>query len=182
MTPPFSPSRSNHAASFDSPSRQHRSRSFRALSPSTERPHQLPTTMLSQALLLTPLAFALKASAQNYSASFTQYGSGDQNGSGNCNVDTTACGYCTSNLSLTHVSSRPTQTDGFTLMENLTGAFSATLRYHLRLLSSRLSKRLWRGARRWRWAGLWGVLGVDDVSRVPLSMPVKNYSAEISKR
>ncbi|TKA31948.1 hypothetical protein B0A50_01193 [Salinomyces thailandicus] len=51
--------------------------------------------MLSQALLLTPLAFALKASAQNYSASFTQYGSGDQNGSGNCNVDTTACGYYT---------------------------------------------------------------------------------------
>ncbi|RMY73862.1 hypothetical protein D0863_03603 [Hortaea werneckii] len=44
---------------------------------------------------ITGLAFALTASAQSYKASFTEYGSGDQNGSGNCNVDSTACGYYT---------------------------------------------------------------------------------------
>lgn len=31
-----------------------------------------------------------------YKASFTQYGSGDSFGSGNCNTDTTACGFYTS--------------------------------------------------------------------------------------
>ncbi|KAK3679536.1 hypothetical protein LTR78_001097 [Recurvomyces mirabilis] len=46
--------------------------------------------------LLTTAALAIGASAQqSYKASFTQYGSGDQNNSGNCNVKTTACGYYT---------------------------------------------------------------------------------------
>jgi hypothetical protein len=47
------------------------------------------TTLLASGLL------ALGASAQTYKASFTEYGSGDQNNSGNCNVKTTACGYYT---------------------------------------------------------------------------------------
>jgi len=34
-------------------------------------------------------------SGQTFKASFTEYGSGDQNGSGNCNVATTACGFFT---------------------------------------------------------------------------------------
>ncbi|KAK4547689.1 hypothetical protein LTR36_000646 [Oleoguttula mirabilis] len=41
-------------------------------------------------------ALAVGASAQSYSASFTEYGSTDSWGSGNCNVATTACGYYTS--------------------------------------------------------------------------------------
>ena len=32
-------------------------------------------------------------SGKSYKASFTEYGSGDDNGSGNCNTDTTACGF-----------------------------------------------------------------------------------------
>ena len=39
--------------------------------------------------------FVLSAQAQTYKASFTEYGSGDQNASGNCNVATTACGFFT---------------------------------------------------------------------------------------
>lgn len=42
---------------------------------------------------------ALASAATSYKASFTEYGSGDDNGSGNCNVATTACGYYT-NVSL----------------------------------------------------------------------------------
>ncbi|KAF1348751.1 RlpA-like double-psi beta-barrel-protein domain-containing protein-containing protein [Delphinella strobiligena] len=38
---------------------------------------------------------ALASAATSYKASFTEYGSGDNNGSGNCNVATTACGYYT---------------------------------------------------------------------------------------
>ena len=34
-------------------------------------------------------------SGTTYKASFTQYGSGDTFGSGNCNTDTTACGFYT---------------------------------------------------------------------------------------
>lgn len=49
--------------------------------------------MQPQTLLLAALASV--ASAQTYKASFTEYGSGDQNNSGNCNVATTACGYYT---------------------------------------------------------------------------------------
>ncbi|KAK5128308.1 hypothetical protein LTR85_002975 [Meristemomyces frigidus] len=51
--------------------------------------------MFTKALLATA-ALAIGASAQGYSASFTEYGSTDDNGSGNCNVATTACGYYTS--------------------------------------------------------------------------------------
>lgn len=40
------------------------------------------------------------SSGTTYKASFTQYGSGDSFGSGNCNTDTTACGFYTS-VSLT---------------------------------------------------------------------------------
>jgi hypothetical protein len=36
------------------------------------------------------------AQGQTYKASFTEYGGGDQNGSGNCNTITTACGFYTS--------------------------------------------------------------------------------------
>jgi hypothetical protein len=54
-------------------------------------------TRLSMAtsLLLTLTVFASSILAQTYKASFTEYGSGDQNNSGNCNVDTTACGFYT---------------------------------------------------------------------------------------
>ncbi|GAB7350555.1 hypothetical protein MBLNU459_g1134t2 [Dothideomycetes sp. NU459] len=39
---------------------------------------------------------ALASAATTYKASFTEYGSGDDNGSGNCNTATTACGFYTS--------------------------------------------------------------------------------------
>ncbi|KAK5133403.1 hypothetical protein LTR08_007742 [Meristemomyces frigidus] len=51
--------------------------------------------MLAKSLFATAV-LALGASAQTYTASFTEYGSGDSFGSGNCNVATTACGYYTS--------------------------------------------------------------------------------------
>ena len=51
--------------------------------------------MLSS-LTLALISLALGAQAQTYKASFTEYGSGDQNGSPNCNTDTTACGFYTS--------------------------------------------------------------------------------------
>ncbi|KAI9737161.1 MAG: hypothetical protein M1834_000754 [Cirrosporium novae-zelandiae] len=41
------------------------------------------------------LLLAAGTSATTYSASFTAYGSGDDNGSGNCNVNTAACGFYT---------------------------------------------------------------------------------------
>ena len=47
-------------------------------------------------LTLFLVSLALGAQAQTYKASFTEYGSGDQNGSGNCNTATTACGFYTS--------------------------------------------------------------------------------------
>jgi hypothetical protein len=50
---------------------------------------------MAMSLLLTLVAFASGIQAQTYKASFTEYGSGDQNDSGNCNVDTTACGFYT---------------------------------------------------------------------------------------
>ncbi|MCJ1480600.1 hypothetical protein MMC06_000755, partial [Schaereria dolodes] len=42
---------------------------------------------------LLVLACATLASAQTYSASFTEYGAGDTYGSGNCNTATSACGF-----------------------------------------------------------------------------------------
>jgi hypothetical protein len=47
-----------------------------------------------QTLLLATVASL--ASAQTYKASFTEYGSTDHNGSGNCNTKTNACGTYTS--------------------------------------------------------------------------------------
>lgn len=51
----------------------------------------------SDIIMFTRTAFlaaitALGATAQSYKASFTEYGSGDSFGSGNCNTATTACG------------------------------------------------------------------------------------------
>lgn len=46
--------------------------------------------------LFAATALALGASAQSYKASFTEYGTGDDNGSPDCNTATTACGYYTS--------------------------------------------------------------------------------------
>ncbi|KAL1311369.1 hypothetical protein AAFC00_001539 [Neodothiora populina] len=40
-------------------------------------------------------AASLTSAATTYKASFTEYGSSDSNGSGNCNVATSACGYYT---------------------------------------------------------------------------------------
>jgi len=42
------------------------------------------------------LALAGTNAATTYKASFTKYGGGDQNGSGNCNTKTAACGFYTS--------------------------------------------------------------------------------------
>jgi hypothetical protein len=39
---------------------------------------------------------ALVSAATSYKASFTEYGSTDSWGSGNCNVNTAACGFYTS--------------------------------------------------------------------------------------
>jgi hypothetical protein len=51
--------------------------------------------------MYTPIALlaasaGLASAATSYKASFTQYGSTDTWGSGNCNVATTACGFYTS--------------------------------------------------------------------------------------
>lgn len=46
-------------------------------------------------LVLAAVALASAANSTSYKASFTEYGSGDDNGSGNCNVLTCACGYYT---------------------------------------------------------------------------------------
>lgn len=51
--------------------------------------------MLTRTIVFATVA-ALGSYAQTYSASFTEYGSGDENGSGNCNTATTACGFYTS--------------------------------------------------------------------------------------
>jgi len=52
-------------------------------------------TWAYKSMLVFVTAAAL-ASAQTYKATITEYGSGDINGSGNCNVNTTACGFYTS--------------------------------------------------------------------------------------
>ena len=52
--------------------------------------------MLAQALLSTLAILSSASAATTYKASFTEYGSTDNNGSGNCNVATTACGFYTS--------------------------------------------------------------------------------------
>lgn len=53
--------------------------------------------MLSKIFLLSAAVFgATTTAATSYKASFTQYGSTDTWGSGNCNVATTACGFYTS--------------------------------------------------------------------------------------
>lgn len=51
--------------------------------------------------MYTPIALlaasaGLASAATSYKASFTEYGSTDTWGSGNCNVATTACGFYTS--------------------------------------------------------------------------------------
>ncbi|KAF2761397.1 hypothetical protein EJ05DRAFT_483767 [Pseudovirgaria hyperparasitica] len=46
-------------------------------------------------LVLSALILVRVSLAQTYSASFTQYGSTDSWGSGNCNVNTAACGFYT---------------------------------------------------------------------------------------
>ncbi|KAI9699928.1 MAG: hypothetical protein M1820_006990 [Bogoriella megaspora] len=51
--------------------------------------------MLSQILFFAAALGA--AQAQTYKASFTEYGSSDSNGSGNCNVNTVACGFFSAN-------------------------------------------------------------------------------------
>ena len=48
--------------------------------------------MLTQTILAFVAAFGA-AQAATYKASFTEYGSGDQNGSPNCNTNTVACGF-----------------------------------------------------------------------------------------
>lgn len=54
-------------------------------------------TMLLNTLFLSATAFTATATAATeYKASFTQYGSTDTWGSGNCNVASTACGFYTS--------------------------------------------------------------------------------------
>jgi len=52
--------------------------------------------MVYRFVLLFGALLPVLTSAETYSASFTEYGTGDQNGSGNCNVVTTACGFYTS--------------------------------------------------------------------------------------
>lgn len=50
---------------------------------------------LSLRSALAHSCLVLVAQAVTYKSSFTQYGSGDANGSGNCNTLTTACGFYT---------------------------------------------------------------------------------------
>lgn len=57
--------------------------------------------------VLTVLASAALASAATYKASFTEYGSTDTWGSGNCNVNTAACGF------YTYVSTTPSPSPKF---------------------------------------------------------------------
>ena len=51
--------------------------------------------MLTTLLFPLTLSLGLSTAATTYKASFTEYGSGDGNNSGNCNVATTACGFYT---------------------------------------------------------------------------------------
>lgn len=57
--------------------------------------HQNNIKMYTPIALLAASA-GLATAATSYKASFTQYGSTDTWGSGNCNVATTACGFYTS--------------------------------------------------------------------------------------
>jgi hypothetical protein len=57
-------------------------------------PHFFTSKMLSKIIFLA-VSVSI-AAAQTYKASFTEYGSGDSNGSPNCNTATTACGFYTS--------------------------------------------------------------------------------------
>jgi len=52
--------------------------------------------MVYKSVLPIAALLPVLTSAQIYTASFTEYGTGDQNGCGNCNVATTACGFFTS--------------------------------------------------------------------------------------
>jgi len=57
------------------------------------------TTAVAQAATSaksTSPAASTSVASGSYKASFTEYGSTDDNGSGNCNVATTACGFYTS--------------------------------------------------------------------------------------
>jgi len=56
----------------------------------------LPIAMMYKFVFLFAALLPVLTSAQTYSASFTEYGTGDQNDSGSCNVATTACGFFTS--------------------------------------------------------------------------------------
>jgi len=47
-------------------------------------------------MLFKLIALATAVQAATYTASFTEYGTGDANGSPNCNTATTACGFYTS--------------------------------------------------------------------------------------
>lgn len=61
----------------------------------TAEKHQNNIKMYTSIALLAASA-GLATAATSYKASFTQYGSTDTWGSGNCNVATTACGFYTS--------------------------------------------------------------------------------------
>jgi hypothetical protein len=58
-------------------------------------------------LTLITAAASLASAATTYKASFTQYGSTDTWGSGNCNVASTACGFYTSVRTLASLFQNP---------------------------------------------------------------------------
>lgn len=104
--------------------------------------------------MYTPIALlaasaGLASAATSYKASFTEYGSTDTWGSGNCNVATTACGFYTS------VHLHPSLYHQLVLTSDPTA----------RLLSSSLSKRIWCRRRRRRWPSLRNLLEADRLHR-----------------
>ena len=76
------------------------------------------------------------SSGTTYKASFTQYGSGDTFGSGNCNTDTTACGFYTNVSSPSPAS-------------NITDLMKSTARLLCCFVAERFRCRPWSGRRTW---------------------------------
>lgn len=111
---------------------------------------------------LVAAAAGLASAATTYKASFTQYGSTDTWGSGNCNVKTTACGFYTSVRNHHLIPALRLHPPLPSLSSILTTPIPHTL---ARLLGRRISKRIRGGHRRRRRPGLRHLLETDSLNR-----------------
>jgi hypothetical protein len=111
--------------------------------------------------MYTPIALlaasaGLATAATSYKASFTQYGSTDTWGSGNCNVATTACGFYTSVRLLLLLFLLSPFPISFSMLTYLTA----------RLLSRSIPKRIRRRHRRRRRPSMRNLLEVNRIHRL----------------